>query len=754
MDEPSIDDLLDILEEAQAAGEPLKVEDVCRDYPDLIAPLREKWRKLQKFNAKFDLREGKGGSRPSQDVNASELVGTRLVLQSELHLEAFHERGGLGEVFLGVDSHLTRTVAVKLLRSDRHQAENLEDFQREAQIIGRMNHPGIVSIHGAGETIDGRPFYAMPFLAGGNLRSHIKSYHDKFRSRLVDTNKDFRDLIYRLSSVCKTIAYAHSRGIIHRDLKAENILLGKYGETLVIDWGCATKVERDQRFKVYTERTLDLHGIEESTSSGGLTLRYASPEQLHGGKPVGPESDIYSLGSILYLILSGQSPLENELDERVRQRVLDGDISAPESLKSGVPRPLAAICKKAMSKEPADRYETALLLAEDLDRYLADEHVEASKDPWGLRLARIVRRNRTASVLLLSTLLVGSLLLGIAYARQSLLTQYADASAKQRLSMAAELASNVGGFEIDRRFTLLEQAAKDPRLIGLLADADPTDKDSWIPIQNVIYEFKDELNDAGVELESLFLTDAQGNQFARAPKSGSIGKNYAFRHYFHGREQDLDPKAQSYKDNPPSPAIGPVISNVYVSTNRNANGEYPVKTAFTVPVFQLKDGEEEAEIIGRLGMSVNINHLSILDRLADISISGALVETRDYDWGEHSARGLILDRIQTRAPTITVPVNSILQEDAKTENEIKASMPRLTKSSTDLLLDAYALGANASAITSFLDPAMSEEKHDAAFAQLTIPHRPNIKPGWTVIFFESPKSDATKLFRNQPEKTD
>ncbi len=418
MNKPSIDDLLEQLEDAREAGREIDLEKLCAQWPDLLGPLKERWERLLRFEERFgnspsDLSDATRRESTSEVQSkiadmADKLDGARVIMQTEIHLEAFHDRGGLGEVYRAQDCDLSREIAVKLLRVDRQDTSNKEDFFRESRIIGGMSHPGIVAIHGTGETIDGRPFYTMPFLDGGTLRHKAAQFHRQNSGALVDDHKEFRDLLYRLVAVCKTIAYAHSRGIVHRDLKAENILLGKYGETLVIDWGCASKVDRDERFRVYGERTLQLKGVDGVNSSSGLTLRYASPEQLHGSKLVGPESDIYSLGSILYMLITGKSPLEQEPDEKVRSMVMKGQVPPPDSIKPHVPSALTAICRKAMSVEPSDRYETALQMADDIERYLADAPTSVCKQSWGMRMTRLVRRNRKASLVFLATLLVAS----------------------------------------------------------------------------------------------------------------------------------------------------------------------------------------------------------------------------------------------------------------------------------------------------------------------------------------------------------
>src|SRR5215467_10893128 len=145
-----------------------------------------------------------------------------------------HDKGGIGEVFVALDQELNRQVALKEIQ-EQHASDprNLGRFVREAEITGGLEHPGIVPVYGLGQYADGRPFYAMRFIQGETLKDAIVKYH------AGDTGVTLRGLLTRFVAVCNTIAYAHSRGVIHRDLKPSNIMLGKYGETLVVDWGMA-----------------------------------------------------------------------------------------------------------------------------------------------------------------------------------------------------------------------------------------------------------------------------------------------------------------------------------------------------------------------------------------------------------------------------------------------------------------------------------------------------------------------------------
>lgn len=743
VNKPSIDDLLEQLEDEREAGREINLEKLCANYPDLLKPLKERWERLLRFEQKFGndpdqvsdatRRESTAEVQNKMAFMAEKLDGSRVIMQTEIHLEKFHDRGGLGEVYRAQDCDLSREVAVKLLRVDRKEDANREDFFRESRIIGGLSHPGIVAIHGTGETIDGRPFYTMPFLDGGTLRHKAAQFHRQNPTSLVEDHKDFRDILYRLVAVCKTIAYAHSRGIVHRDLKAENILLGKYGETLVIDWGCASKVDRDERFRVYGERTLHLKGVDGVNSSGGLTLRYASPEQLHGGKHVGPESDIYSLGAILYMLITGKSPLEDEPDEKVRSLVLKGQVPSPETVKLHVPNPLAAICRKAMALEPQSRYENALQMADDIERYLADAPTSVCKLSWGMRMARLVRRNRKASLVFLTTLIIGSSLLTLALARQSDLAKKAEASAQHRLRMAASLVSSVGGFEINRRISMLELEAAKVELIEAIEkiEADPSNQDLWDAPQKLLYEFRDELEKSGIKLDSLFINDANGIQIARVPKEDSIGKNYAYRQYFHGGAKDLDPDSTEIRNNPPKPSKDAIVSNVYVSTNKAQAGQASIKTALSVPI--VVESNNELRIVGRIALSLPIHELAIFDSLKDLPLRAVLFETRDYPWGNGTAKGLIIDRFSSEnAADAPKPLT---KKDSETDLSLQNGMPKLQQ--TTLQKVAKSSGETADLIPDFMDPEIGHHRGAVACAELRIPYREGIDTGWKVLFIEA-----------------
>jgi tetratricopeptide (TPR) repeat protein/tRNA A-37 threonylcarbamoyl transferase component Bud32 len=328
----------------------------------------------------------------------------------------FHARGGLGEVFVALDEEVHREVALKRMQP-RHAAdpEVLRRFLREAEITAQLEHPGIVPVYGVVRDADGQPCYAMRFIQGDSLDEAIQDFHqaDKGERDPSARSLALRQLLQRFITVCNTIAYAHSRGVLHRDLKPGNIMLGKYGETLVVDWGLARTFERSAPERADGEEILaPAAGTKEQTQLGQAqgTPAYMSPEQAAGRWDViGPATDIYSLGATLYALLTGQPPFRGGSPTEVMQQVQRGAVVPPRKVKKEVPAALEAVCLKAMALKPEDRYLTAQDLAADIEPWLADEPVSAYREPWRTRVRRWVKRHR----LLATGVVVALLMLGL-----------------------------------------------------------------------------------------------------------------------------------------------------------------------------------------------------------------------------------------------------------------------------------------------------------------------------------------------------
>jgi serine/threonine protein kinase len=329
-----------------------------------------------------------------------------------------HAKGGLGSVSVAFDTELSREVALKeILPHLADQADGRARFTAEAEITGRLEHPGIVPVYGMGAYADGRPYYAMRFIHGESLSEAIDAYHRarKLSPKRTEHALELRRLLRHFLDACNAIHYAHSRGVLHRDIKPANIMLGKFGETLVVDWGLA-KVLGELGKSTSDEAQGSMvrpsnPAVHDPTLVGYAvgTPAYMSPEQARGDMDeLGPTSDVWSLGATLYYLLTGQAPYSGKTGE-VIDKASSGNFVPPRQRDPSVAAGLDAICKKAMSKSPEDRYQSARDLADDITRWTADEVVLAYREPWSARLARWARRNRgwtqgAAAALILTTI--------------------------------------------------------------------------------------------------------------------------------------------------------------------------------------------------------------------------------------------------------------------------------------------------------------------------------------------------------------
>ena len=359
-----------------------------------------------------------------------------------------HARGGLGEVHVAQDEELDREVALKEIQQRfADDPGSRSRFLIEAKITGNLEHPGIVPVYGLGRYGDGRPYYAMRFVRGETLRDAIERFH-RGESRPKspgDRAVRLRKLLVRFLAVCDAVEYAHSRGVVHRDLKPANILLGPYGETLVVDWGLAksmTAAASDEPDEPATTRTksrpptsrtnrsLDQtvagsepptpllamdSGSTDHTKPGATvgTPQYMPPEQARGVVDrLSPMGDVYSLGATLYSMLTGRPPVDGEDVETVLERVRTGELVPARMRNRSISPRMESICSRAMAFSPEDRYPTARALADDLERWLADEPVLAHREAWPARMGRWARHHRSAVVSVAMLLIAATLAMG------------------------------------------------------------------------------------------------------------------------------------------------------------------------------------------------------------------------------------------------------------------------------------------------------------------------------------------------------
>ncbi len=352
--------------------------------------------------ARVDPRSTLHGNDGDADRTTSYSVGAATSDGQRFRVLRPHARGGLGAVFVALDTELHREVALKQILD--HHADDMVSRQRfllEAEVTGGLEHPGIVPVYGLGNDGDGRPYYAMRFIKGDSLKEAIGRFHtdESLKNQPGRRSLELRKLLRRFTDVCNAIEYAHSRGVLHRDIKPGNIIVGKHGETLVVDSGLAKARGRADVAESTDERPLlpsSASGSAETLPGSALgTPAYMSPEQAAGELDrLGPRSDVYGLGATLYCLLTGKSPFENDDIGELLRQVRKGEFPSPRVLDPAIDRALEAICLKAMATKPEDRYGSCRALADDIDRWMADEPVTAWTEPWTRTLLRWLTRHR------------------------------------------------------------------------------------------------------------------------------------------------------------------------------------------------------------------------------------------------------------------------------------------------------------------------------------------------------------------------
>jgi serine/threonine protein kinase len=400
-------DLLLTWEEARDAGRPVTPEELCKDCPELLDELRGRVEALEAMRSVLQtvpvsdaaVATAPGETLPHIRTSAAvpQIPGYEIV--SELG------RGGMGTVYKARQIALNRVVALKVLSGGPRAGSDAQvRFRTEGQAVAQLQHPNIVQIYDLGEE-RGVPYFALEYVDGGSLDRLIE--RGTWPRGTAPAARAAAELVRTLA---RAMHYAHERGIVHRDLKPSNILLPAVGgprtvvsderpsgslttdhwpliTAKIADFGLARQLERDTRLT----RTGSVLG----------TPCYMAPEQARGDtKNIGPRTDIYGLGAILYELLSGEPPFSGGSELEVLKRVESERPSPPSARNPACPRALETICLKCLEKDPADRYPSAAALADDLGRFLEGTRVQARPRSWRARLLRGLRRPRNALALL------------------------------------------------------------------------------------------------------------------------------------------------------------------------------------------------------------------------------------------------------------------------------------------------------------------------------------------------------------------
>jgi len=587
------------------------------------------------------------------------------VTQSQYtNIRAF-EVGGQGILNVATDVDFQRDVVLKFMRNADGSEQLARSISRtEALITAQLQHPGITPVYGWGESEKDGSFFAMRQIEGESLKESIQHFH----AQPITLNHEemhspeFQRLLLQVISVCRTVAYAHNRGVVHRDLKPANVMLGKFGETVVIDWGQAQTIERVPQLRASGELSIPYSSQGFSSNSRSGTPHYMAPEQAAACLTNLPPSndavtavgtDIFLLGGILYQLLTGTTPNQGSQIHEVLAFAMSGRLIPPHQVKRGVPRQLNAICMKALDPLIANRYAHADEMAVDLENYLADVPVSAYEDRNWEIAARWCRHHRilTRTIATACGVLAMALILFFSETSRHAAKEAHDAalhSERVRIlhenssHLAADFAARGIGEEINKRWQVLDSSASDPLVVQLLQELgkhQTLKPGTQLHNSRLQYVEQAQLNlnnwlerekrssDATTRSYAWFLYDRDGYMAANASQSAGskeiIGQYFGYRTHFNGGERDLTPAEVALEK--PRPLQSHRRSIIY-----NSNLGHKPRLAFSVPIWDPSAGKD-AEPIGVLGMAVDSGDFDFMNIRWSPGQIGMLVDIRK-DW--------------------------------------------------------------------------------------------------------------------------
>jgi len=408
----------------------------------------------------------------SEDLPAVQEEAGRYTLVGE------HSHGGMGRILLVHDEHLGREIALKELLPKHTSADGADEqtpvrlampviarFLQEARVTGQLEHPSIVPVYELGRRADGTLYYTMKFVRGRSLDRALREA-DSMETRLA--------LLPHFVDLCQAIAYAHSRGVIHRDIKPANVMVGEFGETVVIDWGLAKlrgweDLHADMSAETVRALKPNEHVGAAATDVGVVmgTPQYMPPEQAKGQHAhVDERSDVYSLGAVLYEMLTGARLFEGDSPQEVIDRVIDFAPKPIRELEPKAPRELVAICDRALEKEQKDRFQSAKELAEEVTRFTQGQIVRTYRYGAGEHVQRFIARHQALFVTALLVLVTAYGLFSLTslfLTRQDLKMDAGRVlrSAEEELAMALLLGDE------DRAARIAESLAEEDGVLGV-----------------------------------------------------------------------------------------------------------------------------------------------------------------------------------------------------------------------------------------------------------------------------------------------
>ncbi|MFV0443241.1 MAG: serine/threonine protein kinase [Planctomycetaceae bacterium] len=708
-----LEELLLAWEEIYEQGQNLPAEEICADCPELAADLQSRINVLLKMERFGASSESPSDPAPVDSGEKPQLAGT-VPIENIYRIKGLHAAGGLGEVYLAHDPDLQRDVAIKTLKAICQRfPDRKARFLREARITGQLEHPGIVPVYSLGTSEEGQPLYAMRFIKGESLDDQIRLAHANSCS-----TSDLRRMLRQLVSSCRTVHYAHSRRVLHCDLKPLNIMVGKFGETFVLDWGEALVVNPQT---LATEGPLPAASdVEEHTDSpAGGTVPYMPPERLDGhNTPLDATSDVYALGATLYKILTGRDAFRAASRQQLVDRILKGDYPPPREINRHVSKTLTAIVSKALAVQREDRYASAGDLADDLQAWMDDEPVACRREGWSDWLSRMARRHRAAALATFFTLLAliaGTSLLAVTSSRNAHLraADLARTNAARRSGLAAlaRVASLQVEGDTEKTWKTMEQAAAQPDVTKWLAEA-RANRQLSRPLQDwlggLYAKHREDLRGS-----SWFVLDEQGDQLGRFPE-GLLAmegiRPFSHKSYFHGDEVEYE------EGTPHAPITAPSVSTVFWSSSDECR-----KIAYSVPIH---DPSDHALIKGVLVMTVKLGDVRMLDIDVggDVDRQALLLDVRD-DWKDR--KGTVLQHPGFREERLNPDQAPLVQPEIVSRLQAireQASTSRIVPEVVD----------------DFFDPILNEQRI-AAIAPVRVRNR---YLGWYAVVAE-PAVDGT-----------